>query len=131
MFGNKQTGIKGGALSVIGAGVTVTGDIATDGDLHVDGVVAGDIACGTLVQGPQSRIAGTIRATTARLAGTVEGEVRVTALTLEPTARIHGDSSYETLSIAAGAQVDGRMAHIAAAAPEPPLRLVDSSDTSS
>lgn len=120
-----------GGLSVIGADVTVTGNIATDGDLHIDGTVAGDIACGALVQGASSRIVGTVTAKAARLAGTIEGAVSVVALTIEKSARLRGDAAYRTLQIDTGAQVDGRMSHLVdgqAAAPDSPLRLVDASD---
>ena len=127
MFGAKPE-VRRGGLSVIGADVTVTGDIATDGDLHIDGTVEGDIRCGSLVQGASGRIKGTIHAKSARIAGTVEGEIAVTALTIDASARITGDSAYATLTIATGAKVDGRMSHDAATTPDAPLRLVDKTD---
>ncbi len=132
MFGgNKAEGParRGGALSIIGADVTIAGDITTPSDLHIDGAVEGDIDCGQLIQGASSRIAGVVKAKTARLAGTIEGSVAVAALTIERTARISGDVSYETLAIDAGAQVDGKMTHLGEAKPaDPPLRLTSDAD---
>ena len=129
MFGGNKQDQRRSGLSVIGADVTVTGNITTDGDLHIDGMVIGDIACGSLIQGEAGRITGILTARDARLAGTLDGEVRVTALTIERTARLTGDSSYETLTIETGAHVDGRMNHRGqVVAPEPPLRLVDATD---
>ena len=122
---------RAAGLSVIGADVTVTGNIRTDGDLHVDGTVEGDIVCGSLVQGASSRIVGTVAAKTARLAGTIEGTVSAAALTVEKSAKLRGDASYQTVQIETGAQVDGRMTHLAAgqaAANDGPLRLIDASD---
>ena len=115
---------------MIGADVTVKGDVATASDLHIDGNIEGDIDCGALVQGASSRIKGVVKAKSARLAGTIEGSVAVAALTIERTARISGDVSYETLAIDAGAQIDGQMTHRGgiAAAPDTPLRLTDASD---
>jgi len=127
MFGGKtESRGGGGVLSIIAAGVSVKGDIATDGDLHIDGNVEGDIACGSIVQGADSRIAGTVKAKTARLAGTIEGTVDAPKLTIDRTARISGDVAYTELSIEAGAKVDGRMTH-RTDGPEPALRLIDAS----
>ena len=115
---------RGGALSVIGADVSVKGDVTTASDLHIDGMIDGDIDCAALVQGASSRITGVVKAQSARLAGTIDGSVAVVALTIERTARISGDVSYETLAIDAGARVDGQMKHRGQdAPPAPPLRL--------
>lgn len=132
MFGGGKTEgptRRGGALSVIGADVSVKGDVTTTADLHIDGTIEGDIDCGAIIQGPSSRIKGVVKARSARLAGAIEGSVAVVALTIERTARISGDVSYETLAIDAGAQIDGQMTHRGQAAPaDPPLRLTAVTD---
>jgi len=86
-------------LSFIGPEVLVSGDLATDGQLHVDGRIDGNVRCAQLVQGEAGIIAGT-----------VEGPVSVRTLFVEASARIIGDVAYETISIDAGAQIDGRLA---------------------
>lgn len=96
-------------LSFIGPEVTVTGDIASAGRLHIDGKVAGDVRCASLSQGESGAVHGNIAAEEARLAGLVDGAVEAGTLVLEPSARVTGDILYESLSIAAGAQVDGRL----------------------
>lgn len=101
---------KGGAkFSFIGPEVTVTGDIETSGQLHIDGTVAGDVRCGTLTQGESGAVHGNIVAGEARLAGLVDGAVEAGSLSLEPSARVTGDVLYEDISIARGAQIDGRL----------------------
>lgn len=95
-------------FSVIGADVVITGDIEASVDLHIDGRIEGDVRCAALVQGADSRIKGRIEAQSARLAGAVEGSVDVGDLVIEASARITGDVTYTTLSIAQGSQVDGR-----------------------
>jgi len=97
-------------LSFIGPEVLVSGDLATDGQLHVDGRIDGNVRCAQLVQGEAGIIAGTVTAAEARIAGTVEGPVSVRTLFVEASARIIGDVAYETISIDAGAQIDGRLA---------------------
>ena len=101
-------------LSFIGPEVLVSGDLATDAQLHVDGRIDGNVRCSQLVQGEAGIIAGNIQAEEARIAGTVEGQVNVRTLFVEATARILGDVTYETLSMDAGAQLEGRLARRAA-----------------
>ena len=122
MFSREKTGIipprparSGPAgLSFIGPEVLVSGDLATDAQLHVDGRIDGNVRCSQLVQGEAGIIAGNIHADEARIAGTVEGQVNVRTLFVEATARIMGDIAYETITIAGGAQLEGRLARRAA-----------------
>ncbi|MEO9131619.1 MAG: polymer-forming cytoskeletal protein [Sphingomonas sp.] len=106
-------GGKRGMFSVLGADVIVTGNIAATADLHIDGRVDGDVHCGSLVQGTESRIHGAVKAESARLAGAIEGSVSVRQLTIERAARITGDVEYETIAIENGASIDGCLKHVA------------------
>ena len=101
-------GASGGAFSYLGSEVTVTGDIATASELHLDGKVTGDVRCGSLTQGESGEVRGNIVAGEARLAGLVDGAVEAGALILEASARVTGDVLYESLSVAAGAEIEGR-----------------------
>jgi cytoskeletal protein CcmA (bactofilin family) len=97
-------------LSFIGPEVVVSGDIATSAQLHVDGRIDGHVRCAQLCQGGTGIIAGDIVADDARLAGAVEGTVEAGNVVVEASARIAGDIAYETITIAAGARIDGRLA---------------------
>ena len=57
---------SGATFSVVGADVTIRGDIDASADLHVDGNVTGDLSCARLVQGEGSRIEGS----TSKMPGT-------------------------------------------------------------
>lgn len=111
-------------FSVLGADVSVKGDLSATADLHIDGSVEGDITCAALVQGEKSTVTGAIKAQSARLSGTVHGSIEAAELVILKTARIHGDVSYDALTIEQGAQVDGRFAHRVHASEEPSLTLV-------
>lgn len=126
--GATTTGRRAGLSSIIGADATVTGDVAAASDLHVDGTIIGDVTCAALAQGPSSRIVGTVRGTSARIAGIVEGAVEVEQLTVCASARIAGDVTYDSIAMETGARIDGRMKHRAETPPAPPLRLTDSTD---
>ncbi|RIV86583.1 bactofilin family protein [Aurantiacibacter zhengii] len=107
---------SGSTFSVIGADVTIRGDIEASVDLHVDGTVVGNIACASLVQGESSRVEGEIKAESARLSGEVKGTIEVRSLVVLKSAQIEGDVSYDTLTIEQGASVDGRFAPLRAKA---------------
>ena len=103
---------KRGMFSVIGPDVIITGNVTATADLHVDGRIDGDLNCGSLIQGTESRINGAVKAEIARLAGSISGSVCVRQLTIERAARITGDVEYETVSIENGASIDGRLKHV-------------------
>lgn len=116
-----KTGAPG--LSFIAPEAVVSGDFATDGQIHVDGRVDGDVKCAQLIQGRGGVIAGSIHAEDARLAGTVEGTVSARTLIVEASAKILGDVAYETISIEAGAEIEGRLARRASLGLDEPPRI--------
>ncbi|HEX8303212.1 polymer-forming cytoskeletal protein [Sphingomonas sp.] len=105
-------GAKRGMFSVLGPDVIVTGSVTASADLHIDGRVEGDVNCGTLAQGADSQIFGSVTAESARLAGAIEGTVRVRQLTIERSAKISGDVEYENITIENGGHIDGRLKHM-------------------
>lgn len=118
------TGAKHTPFSLIGGDVVVTGSISASVDLHIDGVVEGDISCAALVQGPDGRIVGHVTAQTARLAGLVDGSITAGDLIVESSARITGDVSYASISIEAGSRIEGRFTHRDKDAPAAELKLI-------
>lgn len=105
---------KRGMFSVIGPDIVITGSIKASSELHIEGRVEGDVDCGTLAQGTDSQIFGSVTAESARLAGAIEGTVRAKLLTVERTARITGDVEYENITIENGGHIDGRLKHMSA-----------------
>jgi len=99
----------GAEFSFIGPEVVVTGNVETEGRLHVDGRIVGDVRCGILSQGETGAVVGNIVAGEARLAGLVDGAVEAGSLSLEGTAKVTGDILYESVGIARGAEVEGRL----------------------
>ena len=99
----------GSTFSMLAADLSVKGDIDASADLHIDGNVDGDITCASLVQGETSVIAGGIFAQSARLSGEVRGSITCGELVVLKSARIHGDVSYDSLTIEQGAIIDGRL----------------------
>lgn len=119
----QSSGGKRGMFSVIGPDVVIAGNVTATADLHIDGRVEGDVNCGSLAQGSESQIFGSVTAESARLAGSIEGTVRVRQLTVERSARITGDVEYENITIENGGHIDGRMKHMSTV--EAPARAVE------
>ena len=107
---SKPMASNNSTFSVIGSDVTIKGDISASTELHVDGRIEGDIACASLVQGPDSVIEGAITAESARMSGTVTGSITARELVILKSAHIHGDVHYNALTIEQGAQVEGKFA---------------------
>lgn len=100
---------NGEGFSFIAEDVVVHGDIATAANIQLNGRIEGDVRCALLHQGEKGVIAGNMEAEEAHIAGLVDGTVTTGVLVLQSTARVTGDVVYETLSIAAGARIEGRL----------------------
>lgn len=95
--------------NIIGAGTKFVGDIETNGDLRVDGVIEGTIKSqGKLVLGPGGSIKGTIKCVSAEIAGSFEGKMEVSELlSLKASSYFKGEMSVNKLSIESGAKFIG------------------------
>lgn len=100
-----------GAPSIIGSDVKIVGNLTAAGELQLDGIVEGDVKCGALTMGEHGQVAGSITADTIVVRGRVEGKIRARSVRLEKTSRICGDVWHETLSIEAGAFIEGKFVH--------------------
>jgi cytoskeletal protein CcmA (bactofilin family) len=109
-----ETPVESKTVSVIGANLTITGNIeaAADphlADLQIEGRVQGDVRCATLVLTATSVVTGSIQAERVRVCGTVEGGIQTNDLAVEASGRVAGDLVYERIRIAAGGVVQGAL----------------------
>lgn len=95
--------------NIIGTGTKFVGDIETNGDLRVDGIIEGNILSkGKLVLGVAGNIKGTIKCANAEIAGHFEGKVEVSELlSLRSSSVFKGEMSIGKLSIEPGAVFNG------------------------
>ena len=94
--------------SLVAEGVRIKGNVATDGDLHLDGAVEGDLTVARLTIGETGLVTGAIKAETIEVRGRVVGTISARQVRLLATARVDGDISHTELSIEAGAHFEGR-----------------------
>lgn len=103
--------------SLIAHGTVINGDVHFSGALHLDGQINGSVQAdaddgAVFTLSEQGRVQGEIHVPNAVINGTVKGDIHASArLELAVHARIEGDVHYRVLEMAAGASVNGRMAH--------------------
>jgi cytoskeletal protein CcmA (bactofilin family) len=93
--------------ALINSGLNVKGDLETDGELHIDGQIVGNVSCGHLVIGKDGAVRGDIKADEVVVFGKTEGVIRARRIMLEESARVVGDIFYEIMSMEEGAQFIG------------------------
>ena len=106
------------AASLVAEGVCMRGDIVTDGDLHLDGAIEGDLKVGRLTIGETGAVSGSIQAEGIEVRGRVTGTIAARQVRLCATAHVDGDISHAELSIEAGAHFEGRSLVFAPAEPQ-------------
>lgn len=91
--------------TVISSGVSLKGNMSSEGDIAIDGALAGNIKSGGHVSvGVNARISGSIQATSVQIGGHVQGNVTaIDTISLLETAQLRGDATTSRLEIGLGA----------------------------
>ncbi len=97
------------AINMIGAGTTIVGDVISNGDIRVDGILKGSINTeGKVVLGKVGVIEGDVMCKDADISGIVKAKITVSQLlTLKTSAKLNGDIITNKLSIEPGAAFTG------------------------
>ena len=82
MFKSKSSADEAmGATSIIGAGTTITGNIESNGDIRIDGVLKWNlVAKSKILIGPEGIVDGDIKGQLADVLGKVTGQIRIKEL---------------------------------------------------
>ena len=98
-----------GVPSIISPDLKIIGDLKSSGDIQIDGTIEGDINSRLLTVGEQAVVEGCIVADTVRVSGTVKGQIKARMVHLDKAARVTGDVTHETLTMEAGALLEGQV----------------------
>ena len=107
--GRNGVGGAEGALSIIATGMTVTGDIDSNGVVKVEGRVEGNVrSARQVLVGRQGVVRGDIDTREAVIGGTVEGTITATErVEIQATAAMQGDVVTRSITIAEGGKING------------------------
>lgn len=104
---NPPAAAKQAPPSILSAGLTVNGDLNSEGEMQIDCLVNGDVTAVRLAIGENARVTGEVVAEHVLIRGEVIGRIRAKSVELDKTAKVRGDIWHELLSIAAGAKIEG------------------------
>ena len=98
-----------GALSIIGAGMTVRGDLDANGVVKIEGAVEGNVrAASQVLVAKGGTVQGDVDTTEAVVGGTVSGAIRARErVEIQSGASVHGDITTRRIAVAEGGTLNG------------------------
>ncbi len=106
---NKNNATDSASINLIGNGTNIVGDIKSNGDVRIDGILTGNISInGKLVVGSTGKIEGNILCQNADISGEINGKINVSELLiLKASAKLLGDIITGKISIEPSATFTG------------------------
>jgi len=95
------------AVSIVGPGLTVRGDLEGTEDIRIGGQVHGNIRCSRLTVEPGGKIVGNVIADEIIVRGAIKGIIRAKSVTLQETAQMDGEIYHTLLAVERGARFVG------------------------
>ena len=95
------------SISTIGEDLTITGNVTSKGELHLDGQVQGDVHCVALVLGENAQLEGSVVAEDVMVRGRLIGSVRALRVTLQSKSHVEGNLFHKSLSIEQDTHFEG------------------------
>lgn len=99
------------AASVISADMSMKGSVISNGDVHIDGIVEGDVRAQKLIIGDTAQVFGEVTAEMIEVRGKVVGSLQSRKVHLYANAYVEGDIVTAVFAVESGAFFDGRCKH--------------------
>ena len=100
---------KNNSLSIIGEGIELSGEINTEGNIHIDGSMSGVIKANEVVIGPNGNFDGEIIADILIINGTIKGKFSIKNLHVRSEGLLQGRAKYEILIVETGGRIQGEL----------------------
>jgi cytoskeletal protein CcmA (bactofilin family) len=94
--------------SIISTDLKVVGNLHCAGDIQIKGTVEGDIRSRTVTVGEGAHVQGSVHGDSVHVSGSVKGQIEAPTVTIAKTAKILGDITHQSLSVEAGAFLEGQ-----------------------
>ena len=119
MFKKQKPGPREGHAvdTLIGAHVTIRGDVEFSGGLYVEGTIHGKVtaedgSAAVLTIADDGHVEGEVRAPVVVISGRMTGDIHAAErIELAANARVNGNIHYKVVEMAAGAMITGRLIH--------------------
>lgn len=111
MFKQENKNISKEAETVIGPSVVVKGNLNSNGNIVIEGILNGSVkTSGDVFVGDKAQISADLEAKTARIGGDIKGNIKIEShLELSSTAKISGDIICLSLAVQQGAIINGQI----------------------
>ena len=106
LFSDKR---KNNSLSIIGEGIELSGEINTEGNIHIDGSMSGVIRANEVIIGPNGSFDGEIIADILIINGTIKGKFVIKNLHVKSEGLLQGRAKYEILVVESGGKIQGEL----------------------
>ena len=100
---------KNATLSIIGEGIDFSGELNTEGNIHIDGIMRGIIKANEVVIGPNGEFDGEIIADILIINGSIKGKFTIKNLHIRKDGLLQGRAKYETLVVDIGGKIQGEL----------------------
>ena len=91
-----------------GEDLTITGNVTSKGELHLNGQIQGDVHCVALVLGENAQLKGGVVAEDVMIRGRLIGSVRALRVILQSTAYVEGNLFHKSFSLEQGTHFEGK-----------------------
>jgi len=110
MFKQENKNLQKEAETVIGPSVMVKGNLNSNGNIVIEGILKGGVkTAGDVFIGNKAQITADLEAKTAHIGGEIRGNVKIEeSLYISSTAKIYGDVVCASLAVEQGAMINGR-----------------------
>ncbi len=99
------------AASIICADMKINGSVTSEGALHIDGIIDGDVSATDITIGASGQITGEVKAEVVKVKGKIKGSIRARKVELETGAHVKGDIVHSSLQIQSNAVFEGQVKH--------------------
>lgn len=108
---NKSSESGNNIPSIIAKGLAITGNLVSDGEIQIDGIVVGDITADKICIGETAHITGNLDANEILIRGKIDGGIKGVNISISGNASVRGDVINSSLNIDSGAMIDGHCKH--------------------
>ena len=95
------------SISTIAEDLTITGNVTSKGELHINGQIQGDVHCVALVLGENAQLKGGVVAEDVMVRGRLIGSVRALRVMLQSTSHVEGNLVHKSLAVEEGTHFEG------------------------